>query len=355
MDIEKQVDSIVKQVIADITDKIQQRVMDTVAKQISEAVSKMDYQALFKSALTNAVVARQFQFPESSIPATAINFKELEISGDQITGGIIKKFGSTGIDDQSTACQLSIFDEITVVENNLLTKDLTVKGTITVEGDLNVTGTLPESSPLFKQIIQTATNNVRTSLDQVIFQSYADMVLQQIKLNGLDLSKITSNGETVVDGANLGRSITFSNLQRVGTLQELKVAGESLLSETLYTSTKRVGVNTIEPAQALSIWDQEIEIGFGKQGAGTGIIGTPRNHTLILGTNAKNNITLTPDGRTAVHELSIGATHISSSGTPPADNQPKGAVVFNNNPTLGGPLGWISLGEARWANFGYID
>jgi len=29
--------------------------------------------------------------------------------------------------------------------------------------------------------------------------------------------------------------------------------------------------------------------------------------------------------------------------------------VFNANPTLGGPLGWVSLGDARWANFGLVD
>jgi len=29
--------------------------------------------------------------------------------------------------------------------------------------------------------------------------------------------------------------------------------------------------------------------------------------------------------------------------------------VFNSNPSLGGPLGWVSLGDARWANFGIID
>jgi hypothetical protein len=355
MNIDNQVNQIVQQVITEITGKIQQQVMDVVTTHISDITAKIDYQALFKSALTNAMSARQFRFPDASIPAEAIDFANLSISGSNISGGIVTNFGSTGIDDQSTACQLSIFDDVTVVENNLLTKDLTVKGTATIEGDLNVTGTLPESSPLFQQIIKTAVNNVRTSLDQVVFQNYADMVLGQIKKDGLDLTKITLNGTAIVDGGNLSNSITFSNLQRVGILQDLQVSGESVLSQTLYTANKRVGINTVEPAQALSIWDQEIEIGFGKHGNNVAIIGTPRSHALIISSNAKNNLVLTTDGGVELNHMKLGTMHISTSDRPPSNDMPKGALVFNNNPSLGGPLGWISLGDAKWANFGYID
>ena len=355
MDIEKQVKQIVDQVIQDLTGQIQEQVLEVISKEISAITSRMDYQSLFHAAITASIKNNSFVFPNNSIPASAIQQSNLRISGDQIRGGIINNFGSTGIDDQATECQVTVMDSVTVVENNLLTKDLTVKGTATIEGDLNVTGTVPESSKLFQNIVSTVTNNVRTSLDQVVFQSYADMVLAVIKRDGLDLTKITVDGETAIDGGNIGNKITFSNLQRVGTLQELQVSGEAWLSQTLYTSNKRVGVNTFEPAQALSVWDQEVEIGMGKQGKNTAIIGTPRSQTLIIGTNAKNNIVLTPDGGVTVSELTLGGMNITTSDKPPAKNQPKGTLVFNNNPTLGGPLGWISLGDAKWANFGYVD
>jgi hypothetical protein len=244
-------------------------------------------------------------------------------------------------------------DEATVVENNLLTRDLTVKGTATIEGDLNVTGTIPEDSPLFKNVVTAATNNVATN--QSLLASFAGKVVTQIKADGLDLTKILVNGQVVIDGGNLGPSVTYSSLQHVGTLAELQVSGETLLSQTLYTTSKRVGINTIEPTQALTLWDQEIEIGFGKQTNGVGIIETPRNHSLILSTNGKNNITLTPDGATTVNKINMGSMSFSVGDRPPADNQPKGSVVFNSNPNLGGPLGWVSLGDAKWANFGIID
>jgi hypothetical protein len=246
-------------------------------------------------------------------------------------------------------------DEATVAENNFITKDLTVKGTAVVEGDLVVTGSIPENSPMYVKIINNVTNNVRSSLDQNVFKGYADLVFSQIKENGLDLNKITMGGQEVVSGSNLSNSITYSNLQHVGVLRDLQTSGESLLSQTLYTTNKRVGINTIEPSQALSLWDQEIEIGFGKQSSNTAVIETPRNQRLVLSSNGRNNIILESDGSVEVQTLKVGSMTITTSATPPSTNQPKGSIVLNENPTLGGPMGWVSLGDARWANFGVID
>lgn len=355
MNIDQHVNSIVQSVVEELNSKVQAQVMDTIAQKISDIINQMDLQILFQSALTSAVANKQFQFPAASIPATAINTDNLSISGNQIFGGIVTNFGSTGIDDKATGCQLTILDDMTVVENNLLTKDLTVKGTVNIEGDLNVTGTLLESSPLFQKFITSAVNNVRSSLDQVIFQSYADMVFARIKTNGIDLTKITSHGQPVLDGANLSTFVTSSNLQKVGVLQELQVQGETLLGETLYVSGKRVGVNTIAPAQALSVWDQEVEVGISKQSTNTAIIGTPRNQTLVVSSNGQNNLVLTPDGAVTVNQLNMGNISIRMLDTPPSDNQPKGSIVFNTNPSLGGPMGWVSLGDAKWGNFGIID
>jgi len=336
-----------------LSDQVRQQSTSTIADTISKEVKSINFNDQFQTTLLTAIQNQQVAFPDQSIPHTSINFEGFKTSGDILTGGIITRFGSTGIDDQATVCQLTIMDDVTVVENNLLTKDLTVKGTTTIEGDLNVTGTVPESSPLFKNVVAAATNNVAT--DQTLLTSFANKVVAQIKTDGLDLSKILVNGQVAVDGNNLGPSITYSNLQRLGILSELRVNGETSLGQTLFASGKRVGINTVEPAQALSVWDQEVEIGFGKQGSNTGIIEIPRNQTLIVSTNGKNNLVLTPDGATTVNQINMGSMTFSVGELPPTSNQPKGSVVFNSNPSLGGPLGWVSLGEARWANFGVID
>ena len=338
-----------------VAGEVQAQSIKLTTEAINAQIARIDFAQMLQSTLTSAIQTQSIKYPDASIPGTAIDASNLTLSGSVINGGIIQNFGSTGIDDKATACQLTVMDDITVVENNLLTKDLTVKGTATVEGDLIITGTIPESSPAYIQIVAAATDNVRTSLDQVVFQSYADMVFDQIKAKGLDLAQISLNGQDIVVGSSLSNLITESNLQKVGQLRELQVSGETLLSQTLYTTGQRVGINTIEPTQALSVWDQEIEIGFGKLSNNTGIIGSSRNQTLVIGTNNKNNLTLTPDGGVAVNQLTLGFITMSSASAPPTTDSPKGTVVFNSNPSLGGPLGWVSLGNATWANFGIID
>jgi hypothetical protein len=187
MNIDKPLNDIVKNIIAEVTDKLQDQIAALAKEQVVAAVKKAPVQSYFDKAFADAVAKQKIEFPTD----------KLELSGDQITGGIIKQFGSTGIDDKATACQLTILDDVTVVENNLLTKNLTVKGDTQVEGNLTVAG-----------------KDVR---------------------------------------------------------------------------------------------------------------------------------------------LQFGTVTMYSSSTPPKTAESKGTIVFNSNPTLGGPLGWISLGEGRWANFGFID
>jgi hypothetical protein len=354
MNIENSVNQIVEGIISDIKTQVEAQVVEVIRTQVAAAVAKIDIVELFNASFSSSIKNRTFTFPDASIPGQAIDPTDWTISGSNIQGGIIKNFGSSGIDDKALTCQLSIFDSVTVVENNLVTKALTVKGTVTVEGDLNVTGTVSEDSALFKNVVRASSDAVKA--DPTVFQTYSNLVFKQIKDSGLDLNQIKLNGQDVVVGQDLGSNIVNSNLQTVGQLKELQVAGETLLSGgALYTTNQRVGVNTIEPSAALSVWDQEIEIGIGKQSSGTAVIGAPRNQTLVVSSNGKNNITLTPDGSTTVNKIHIGSMSFTVGTVPPSNNQPIGSVVFNSNPSLGGPLGWISLGEARWANFGIID
>lgn len=355
MDIDKQLKEIVKNIIAEVNTKIQSQIEDIVQEQVSAAVKQIPLQSLFQTLFATSLANQTFEFPDNSIPGSAIQQTNLVISGSQIEGGIVKNFGSTGIDDKATGCQLTIMDDVTVVENNLLTRDLTVKGTTTIEGDLNVTGTMPKDSALYVSIVTDATENVRSGLNQAVFQGFSDLVFKQIRENGIDLARITVNGQELVNGPNLSNSVIYSNLQSLGTLKELQVQGETLLGQTLYVSGKRVGINTIEPTQSLTIWDQEVEIGAGKLSDNTGIIGTPRNQTLIISANGKKNITLNTDGSITTNRITLGKIVLDSSDRPPTNDQPIGTIMFNSNPSLGGPLGWVSLGGARWANFGIID
>jgi len=296
-----------------------------------------------------------FTFPENSIDPVALKLANLTISGDNVKGGIIENFSSTGIDDRTTQIALTLLDESTVIENNLFTQHLTVQGSMTIDGDLTLNGTVTEDTDFYRKLVSGTTKNTLDSINDNLFSRYSTNIFDKIKNDGLDLNKITLNGEELATRDSLGKSIIHSNLQNLGELKELQVQGESILSQTLYVTNKRVGINTIEPSAALTIWDEEIEITTKKKSKDTGIIGTSRNQKLVLSSNNKENITLHEDGSTQIENLRIGPIRFTTSNTPPNFVSERCHIVWNINPNLGGPLGWVCLGGANWANFGIID
>ena len=334
-----------------IINTIQAQTEQSISQLVEEKVASQDFSKSLTNAMTTVLANRikEIHFPENSIPAASVNQSDLRITGDQIVGGIITNFGSTGIDDRATACVMTILDTAVVVENNLVTMDLTV------QGNLDVKGTVPDTSPFFTQLTSAVTKSVHAGLNTELFSGFSTTIFDKIKTEGLDLSKITVNEQVVIDDNRIGFNITDSNLQKLGLLRELQVSGESFLDETLYVSNKRVGVNTMEPSAALAIWDEDIEITVSKFKDGTGKISTPRNQSLILGSNKHNNIIMGADGQTQIDNLKIGDMRFGSSETPPSFSSTKGHIVFNANPSVGGPLGWVCLGAANWANFGIID
>ena len=345
--VQKRIDAATSTIINNLNSQSSQEITAVINREIAG----VDFNKRMTDAVAVVLSSRidSINFPDNSIPAKSIKTDDLLLSGDQVSGGIIKGFGSTGIDDKATSCVVTIMDAAVVVENNLVTLDLTV------QGNLDVKGTVPESSPFFKQLTKAVTSNVQDGLDTELFSGFSDTIFDKIRNDGLDLTKITINQQPVIEGDRIGFGITESNLQKLGLLKELQVSGESLLAETLYVGKKRVGVNTMEPSAALAVWDEDIEITVNKLKDGFGKISTPRNQALVLGSNKTNNITLNVDGTTRIDDMYVGLVRITSAEKPPSFASTKGHIVFNANPSVGGPLGWVCLGAANWANFGIID
>jgi hypothetical protein len=353
----KRLESRIVEKINETINQVQANSEVLINQTIASHISATNFQQALTDSVSTIVADRMKEvvFPEQSIKAKSIDFSNFTLSGDVVGGGIIQNFSSTGIDDRATNVALTILDEATVVENNLLTKDLTVQGSMTINGEFIVNGSVPNESKFFKDLVDNTKNNVINNLDSTLFTNYSNLIFDQIKKEGLDLNKITINGSEVIKDNKLAPAITESNLQKLGILKELQVDGESLLSQTLYVTGKRVGVNTIEPSAALSVWDDEIEIAVSKKQKDVGSIGTPRQQRLILSSNNKDNLTLETDGSVTINQLNFGVMKFSEADSPPNYVSTRGHVVWNNNPNLGGPLGWVCLGEARWANFGIID
>lgn len=314
---------------------------EVVAAQVAQAakthVAEFDVTPLINECVENYLA--QVQFPDSSIPAKAVNFDNFSLSGDYVKGGIIREFGSTGIDDKATQCQLTIMDNAVVIEQPILTTGVHVKGNTKVEGNLFVEGVLhPESNAAIEltKDIQAAT-------------------LENIATQGVVAPKLEFNGKTLIDDKELSSSILTSNLRRVGTLEELQTRGETLLDGTLYVHKKRVGINTLEPGYALSVWDEEVEVSINKASQQRAFIGTHRPFAVTLGAHGKENISLDIDGSVTINDLRLGALPISTASTEPNWGGRSGEIVFNDSPKIGVPIGWVCLDGHRWAKFGLIQ
>lgn len=328
-----------------------------VESKVHESLLTVDFQRAITDSVGTLIADRisEFVFPDNSIDPSALKLLELRISGDNVSGGIIENFSSTGIDDRASQVALTILDDSTVIENNLLTRDLTVQGSMTVNGEFVVNGAVPEDTEFFRKLVASTTQNTLGTIDHTLFDQYSSLIFNKIKQDGLDLDRITLNGTEVVKSNSLGSGIINSNLQTLGELKELRVNGESLLAQTFYVTPKRVGINTIEPSAALSIWDDEIEIVAKKKSRDIGLLGTSRQQKLVLSSNGKDNIVLGDDGSAQIDDLRIGSIRFTTSSNAPNFVSDRCHIVWNTNPNPGGPLGWICLGGANWANFGIID
>lgn len=340
-------------ITANLNERANRMVVDFVAQQVNQVdvpVMVRDY--VLRHMTGNGT--KSF-FPEKCIPGTSVDTSTLYLTGNNVNGGVIKSFASTGIDDQASGCQLTIMDQGTVFENTLYAPKMEIRGDVVVDGQLVIRGGMDSASGAFESIIAQTSARVQESIGPALLDRHQERVFEKIRTEGIELGKLTIGGQEIFQGRAMTAAIIDSQLQTVGMLRDLQTKGETLLSETLYTTQRRVGINTMEPSSALSIWDEEVELSIGKQQKDTARIATRREHRLILGSNGHDNLDILPDGSVKVKQIQIGGISLSSAPTPPSYDAPRGKIVFNENPNVGGPMGWVSLGEARWANFGIID
>lgn len=335
--------------------------METQAKERLGAEILNKLQSLNLSELANQFTTKLIRdsiktlhFPDDSIPGKSIKTDSLVISGDNVSGGVIKKFESTGIQDNAKKCQVTILDQATVFENRLVSRGLEVVGSTVLKGNVSIEGDIADNSTFVQKVVKLVANNFDKEYEKNTLNLLSDKVFGQLVDEGIDASLITIGEKSIVEEGTLNGTIVNSNLQTVGALKELQVVGETLLDQTLFVSGSRVGINTLSPERALDVWDQEIQIVAGKKQQDVAFLGTGRNQTLIIGTNNRDQLVVNTDGSISVKTINIGRTYHSSSARMPTDNRQIGHIVWNENPAIGAPIGWVSLGGARWATFGTI-
>lgn len=331
-------------------------VEETVLTSMYDKLRVVNVEGLIRehTAITIQNLINQIQFPAGSIDGASIDTKNLHLPASNISRGVISNFESTGIQDGATKCQVTILDAATVFENKLISQDLEVAGRAVFGGEVEFSATLPDSSPFIQKIVNNTVQQIESKFDGGIFDLYCDRVIDRINQDGLASSVIKFNGSSLVVDGKLATNVVESNLQKVGALRELQVVGETLLDETVYVTNKRVGINTMEPERTLDLWDQEVQITAGKKMKDVAVFGTPRNQALVISAANRDQLTVNVDGSVTIPQLNINRVRHSSSPQEPRDNRPAGYVVWNEQPQIGLPIGWVSLGGARWAKIGIV-
>ena len=282
-----------------------------------------------------------------SIDINTIICQRVDENMQKIRQEFITDFSSTGIDDQATACQLTIMDDTTVVENRLTTADLTVVNGARIN-DLAVTGSINTDNPAWTTLADNISNTTLEKLSEKWRTELVQQVAEQIRQQGIEFDAVTIGGNYVVAGNGLGQSITESNLQSVGVLNQLSVAGEAHINNTLSVVKSRIGVNTDSPESALSVWDEEVSVIVGKHKAKHAYIGTARDQTLSLGVNRTPYLDIDNTGLTTVKKLQVGVHKFSHATQVPGWLGTKGDIVFNANPGADRVFAWVCTGSYNW-------
>ena len=120
--------------VSQLTEQISKSLTESANKQVTAEINKR-LVGLDINLVINEIVAAKLEnlvdtknFPARSISHSSIDFKGVQLTGNDIKGGIISNFGSTGIEDRATGVQMTLMDHAVVFEGPLLAPSVEVKG-----------------------------------------------------------------------------------------------------------------------------------------------------------------------------------------------------------------------------------
>jgi len=262
---------------------------------------------------------------------------------------------TAGISNTAKQTELSVMDDIVVVENELLANRINAPSGISTDGDLYVKqdlvvlGDVNTDAKGWDKLTEKIEKSVFGKFKNQAIHKLGNSVLEYAKTEGIDFDSVTVQGKELITPSGLGKTVLSSNLQSVGHLNELNVKGEAEFNKTFYVVNKRVGINTIEPSMALSVWDEEVSIVVGKLKEQTAFIGTTGIQTLGIGINKRPEITVQENGLVIINKLQVGRNRIKYEAELPGYQGGKGDITFNTGISREQPIfAWVCLGGHKW-------
>lgn len=336
--------------------------------------------------------------------------EDLHLTGDQISGGTISNFASTGINDLSTKQSLVIEDDKITVKTAAID---TIDNGITIKGDVKVYGILDAGFIRTTEIM----TNVRHEKQYLEFagpegESIGHGLLwlgarprqfilminpdrfwstEHIDLSGDKSYQI--EGTPVLSRDSLGVNVVNSNLQSLGTLNNLSVSGEINVNDHIFYNpiSQRLSLGQEDGNGLFSVYDytNNVEIVIDGNENGHGKIGTYNTKGLELVTADQTRISISETGNVTVGSeykdstitrvygkmgvgvknpseqlevagnIKFGNRLFANGNSAPTDGgYQTGDIVWNTTPNIGLYIGWVCVqggAPGQWQPFGKIE
>ena len=260
-----------------------------------------------------------------------------------------------------------------------LITDNTTRVSITNSGDVQIHGKIfaeevitQRSSPLaFKQTAESSNygkgiiwTGMPGTARQLVYQAGPDRIWSTDIIDLVEGKYYSISRVPVLSQSTLGDTVTESNLQKLGVLRELQVAGNAAVTRTLSTSRIEIGqfaigescLETIDDFTVVRNTLTELSIGTDI------VIGTASNKTRTVAVHGQMTVGVAnPDegvALTVAGSVSFDNKKFEvGTGAPQTGIYSKGDIVWNTNPKATDYIGWVCVvpGEpGHWLPFGAI-
>ncbi len=312
-----------------------------IKQRAANAVARIDMTVEIGKSLSECVSNRlkTASLPDKFISHKNINWDGFQLTANALTNGIIENFTSTGIQDVASEIELTVADQVVVIENTLVVKNAEVKENF-VANDICVNNiTVNDKFFINENINKQFVSLIKDTFTNEISKKKIDVIEKPIYAN--DKEVLTEN--------TLGSSVINSNLRKLGRLTELNVSGIAEFNDTLLvTNTGKIGINTTDPEGALTIWDDDCELTVRKYKKKNMYLGTTRDTNLSLGVNGDVKLMIQQDGTVSMKTIELNGIKISISNTIPSGLGSAGQLVLMSNASEDEPWAYRCIGGDRW-------
>ena len=326
---------------------VEQAVEDNIKKLVDQLCSDPEWTRRVEHMINQSVVHETLtRFGSIDLGPTVK--QRVDENMQRFTDSLLKNFSSTGIVDQATKPELTVMDDVVVVENCLTANSIEAVDSVRVQ-HLVVTGSINTDNLSWSALSDHISQQTLDKLTVKWNNELVDQVVKQVQEHGIDFEQVLVGGQKVIDGNQLTGTVTESKLKSVGILKTLTVNGEARFNNnTLTVMNKRLGINTDAPEKALSVWDEEVSVVIGKHKQNQAYIGTNRDQGLVLGVNREPQLEIATDGLTTIKKLRVGLHRISHDTQVPGWSGTRGDIVFNTSPGPDRVFAWVCTGAHRW-------